>query len=34
MFKRQSIRIYLLFDPSNMDFQEQNFELSLTRVTL
>ena len=34
MFKRQSICIYLLFDPSNMDFQGQNFELPLTRVTL
>ena len=34
IFKRQSICIYLLFGPSNMDFENGNFGLPFARVTL
>ena len=34
IFKRQSICIYFLFGPINMDFEDCNFGLSIARVTL
>ena len=34
IFKRQSIWIYLLFGLSNMGFEELNFGLPFTNVTL
>ena len=34
IFNRQSICIYLLFGLSNLDFEERNFGLPFTRVTL
>ena len=34
IFKRQSICIYVLFGQSNIDFEESNFGLPFTRVTL
>ena len=33
IFKRQSVCIYLLFGPGNIDFEDRSFGLPFARVT-